>query len=37
MLHDTLVPDLSTYLFIKISVLILALLILMILAAAPVL
>lgn len=35
MLHNTLVPDFSTYLIVKISVLILALLILMIVAAAP--
>ncbi|BAY08228.1 hypothetical protein NIES2098_13560 [Calothrix sp. NIES-2098] len=35
MLHDILVPDASTYLIIKISVLILALLMLMIVSAAP--
>ncbi|BAY20570.1 hypothetical protein NIES2100_03120 [Calothrix sp. NIES-2100] len=35
MFHDILVPDPSTYLIIKISVLILALLVLMIVAAAP--
>ncbi|BAY32590.1 hypothetical protein NIES2107_44790 [Nostoc carneum NIES-2107] len=37
MLHDILVPDPGTYLIIKISVLILALLVLMIVSAAPVL
>jgi hypothetical protein len=35
MFHDILVPDPSTYLIIKISVLMLALLVLMIIAAAP--
>lgn len=35
MLHDILVPDVGTYLIIKISVLILALLVLMIVSAAP--
>lgn len=35
MLHNTLVPDVGTYLIIKISVLILALLVLMIVSAAP--
>lgn len=35
MLHDILAPDPSTYLIIKISVLMLALVILIIVAAAP--
>lgn len=35
MLDDILVPDFSTYLIVKISVLILAILMLMIISAAP--
>ena len=35
MLHDILVPEIGTYLIIKIAVLILALLMLMIVSAAP--